>query len=102
MVIADEAIERRHAHGAQRRQQKNNSEDGHDLHQPAVFGNLARVPPLVDDAHDEEEHAGGRQSTYLLLSNTTVEVNSFPSAFLPLRVSVSVLPPFETTVRPVA
>ena len=31
---------------------------GITLHQPAVLGDLARVPPLVDHADDQEEHAG--------------------------------------------
>ena len=31
---------------------------GITLQQPAVLGDLARVPPLVNHAHDQEEHAG--------------------------------------------
>ena len=32
--------------------------DRHHLRQAAVLGDLARVPPLVDDADEEEERAG--------------------------------------------
>ena len=41
-------------------------EDRHHLHQPAVLGDLARVPPLVDHADDQEEHAGGNAVIDLL------------------------------------
>ena len=32
--------------------------DGHDVRDAAVLRDLARVPPLVNHADDQEEHAG--------------------------------------------
>ena len=53
--LADEAVQRRQADRRHGHHEKDRGIDRHDLRQPAVFGNLTRVPPLVHDADEEEE-----------------------------------------------
>ncbi len=57
--FADEAVEQRHAEGAEADDQINCREIRHGRGQAAEFGDQARVAALVEHADDEEQRAGG-------------------------------------------
>jgi hypothetical protein len=55
--LTDKPVQQRQAGGAQHGDGEDDGELRHDVRQAAVFGDLARVPALVNDADHQEEHA---------------------------------------------
>ncbi len=64
--LADEAVEQRQAGRAEHGDGEDDGELGHDVREAAVFFDFACVAALVNDADDEEEHAGGEPVIDLL------------------------------------
>src|SRR5256885_8770194 len=56
------------SHRAQRGDQKHHREHRHHFQQPAVFGNLARVAPLVNNPHDQDRKSTRLNSSHLVIS----------------------------------
>ena len=57
--LADETIQQRQSHGRHEHDQANGRVHRHDIRDAAILGDFARVPPLVQDADDQEQRAGG-------------------------------------------
>ncbi len=57
--LADEAVEQRESHRREEHDHGDRRVNGHHVRDAAVFGDLARVAALVEDADDQEQRAGG-------------------------------------------
>ena len=72
--LADEPVEGRQADRRQHHHAEDRRVDRHHLRQPAVLRDLPGVPPLVDDADDQEERAG-RDAVVDLLDDAALDAH---------------------------
>jgi len=70
--LSNESVQQRQPDRRHRHDQENDGVCRHDVRQSSQLRNLARVPSLIDDAHDKEERTG-RNSVVDLLDDAAVQ-----------------------------
>ena len=70
--LADESVEQRQSHRGEEHDHGDGGVDGHDVGDTAIFGDLAGMATLVQNADDQEQRAG-RDSVIDLLQDRSAQ-----------------------------
>src|SRR6266576_569101 len=70
--LADEAVQQRQSHRREEHDHRDGGVDRHHVRDATVFGDLAGMPPFVENADDQEQGAG-RDSVVNLLRDRSAD-----------------------------